>query len=109
MLERLFKSPEVDALRLAALMRRLAPDSPVIQEVAQVLAPVLEQQQQLALGPGGAAPGMPGLQPGLQEASAFAPGALGAAPPGGAGQIPYVGGRPAGAGTALPTGPNLGV
>jgi len=108
MLERLFKSPEVDALRLAALMRRLAPDSPVIQEVAQVLAPVLEQQQQLALG-AGAPPGMPGLQPGLQEASAFAPGALGAAPPGGAGAVPFIGGRPSGSMTALPTGPNLGV
>ena len=84
-LERLFKMPEMDALRLAALMRRLAPDSPIIQQVLETLAPVLE-------APG--APGMPGAQPGAQEAGAFEAGALG-------------GGRPPGMPQALPTGPRL--
>lgn len=106
MLERLFKSPEVDALRLASLMRRLAPDSPVIQEVAQQLAPVLEQQ---AGGPLALPPGMPGAQPGLQEAAPFAAGALGGGMPGGAGAVPFVGGRPPGSTTILPGGPQLGV
>jgi len=100
MLERLFKSPEMDALRLAALMRRLAPDSPIIQEIMSRLAPVLEQP---ALPPG-----QPGAQPGLQEAGAFEAGALGGGVPGGEGAVPFVGGRPSGMPTAVPTGPRMG-
>jgi len=106
MLERLFKSPEVDALRLASLMRRLAPESPVIQEVAQQLVPVLEQQ---AGGPMALPSGMPGAQPGLQEAAPFQAGALGGGMPGGAGAVPFIGGRPPGMPTATPTGPQMGV
>jgi len=96
MLERLFKSPEMDALRLASLMRRLAPDSPIIQEVMQQLAPVLETP---ALGPG--------AQPGAQEAGAFEAGALGGAMPGGGGAVPFVGGRPPGMPTPVPGGPRM--
>jgi hypothetical protein len=100
MLERLFKSPEIDSLRLAALLRRLAPESPLIQEIAQTLAPVLETQ----------AGGTPGAQPGMQEAAPFAAGALGGGLPGGGGAVPFVGGRPSTAGMApaLPTGPQMG-
>ena len=91
MLERLFKSPEMDALRLAALMKRLAPDSPIIQEVMQALMPALQAE----------AGGMPGM-PGAQEAGAFEAGALGGPMPTGG-----VGGRPPGTPQALPTGPRL--
>ena len=95
MLERLFKSPEMDALRLAALLQRLAPDSPILQQISQQLQPVLEAQ------------GMPGAQPGLQEAAPFAAGALGPGMPGGEGAVPYVGGRPPGMATAVPGGPRM--
>jgi len=94
-LERLFKSPEMDALRMAHLMKRLAPDSPIIQEIMQTLAPVLEAE------------GMAGAQPGMQEAAPFAAGALGPGMPGGEGAVPYVGGRPPGSAPALPTGPRM--
>lgn len=93
MLERLFKSPEMDALRLAALMRRLAPDSPIIQEVMERLAPVLEPGGVPGGMPGGM-PGMPGAQPGAQEAAPFEAGAIG-------------GGMPPGMAPALPTGPRM--
>jgi len=88
MLERLMKSPEIDQVRLISLLQRLAPDSPVIQEVLSSLMP--QQPAMSELG------GFPGAQPGLQEAGGFAAGALGGGLPGGEGAIPFVGGRPAG-------------
>ena len=99
MLERLFKSPEVDQVRLIALMQRLAPESPVVAKILESLAPP-------ALPPGG---GMPGAVPGMQEAAPFAPGAIGGGLPGGEGAVPYVGGRPSSAGmaTAVPGGPRM--
>ena len=98
MLERLMKSPEIDQVRLISLLQRLAPDSPVIQEVLSSLMP-----QQPEMG------GFPGAQPGVQEAAPFAAGAIGpAGMPGGEGAIPYVGGRPAGGPMgAMPGGPRM--
>jgi len=53
------------------------------------------------------AEGMAGAQPGMQEAAPFAAGALGGGLPGGGGAVPFVGGRPPGTPTALPTGPRM--
>lgn len=100
MLERLFKREEVDTIRLLALMKRLAPDSPLIEELYSRLAPMM--------GPSPMG-GMPGAQPGLQEAGPFQAGALGGGMPGGGGAVPGIGGRPSGMGTATPTGPRMTV
>jgi len=100
MLERLMKMPEIDQVRLISLLQRLAPDSPVIQDVLASLMP-----QQPALPPGG---GFPGAQPGLQEAAPFAAGAIGGGLAGGEGAVPFVGGRPAGGPMgAVPGGPRM--
>jgi hypothetical protein len=80
MLERLFNREEIDTIRLTALMRRLAPDSPVVEQILMGM----EGQQQ----------GFPGAQPGVQEAAPFAAGALG--------------GAPAGTPQVTPSGPQLG-
>lgn len=100
MLERLMKSPEIDQIRLIHLLRRLAPDSSIIQQVLASLAPE-------EAGPPASPAGMPGAQPGMQEAAPFAPGAIGGGFPGGEGAVPFIGGRPSGTPTAVPTGPMM--
>lgn len=97
MLERLFKTPEMDQVRLMALLQRLAPESPIVAQIVESMAPP-------ALPPGG---GMPGAVPGTQEAAPFAAGGIGGGLPGGGGAVPFVGGRPAGTPTAVPTGPMM--
>lgn len=94
MLERLFKREEVDTIRLLALMKRLAPDSPLIEELYNRMSPMM------GAPPG--MPGMPGAQPGQQEAGGFQAGALGPMEAG----MAAVGGRPSGMPTR-PGGPRM--